>query len=65
MKKIISERIGSIIREKRKLEEALKVNLSHRGKELFIEGEPLEEYEAEKVIDALNFGFKIEIALII
>ncbi|MDE1848515.1 MAG: hypothetical protein KGH55_00585 [Nanoarchaeota archaeon] len=65
MKRILSNRIGTIIKEKKGLEEALDVKLSNRGKELSIEGEPLEEYEAEKVIDALNFGFKIEIALMI
>lgn len=65
MKRIILERAGSVIKEKKKLEDALNVKISNRGKEVFIEGEPLEEYEAEKVIDALGFGFKIEIALMI
>ncbi|MFZ1970620.1 MAG: KH domain-containing protein [Candidatus Nanoarchaeia archaeon] len=65
MKRIISNKVGSIIKEKEKLEEALNIKLSNRGRELFIDGLPLEEYEAEKVIEAINFGFKTEIALMI
>ena len=65
MKKIISEKVGHIIKEKKRLEEVLEVKISNRGKEVFIEGSPLEEYEAEKVIDAMVFGFDIEVAIMI
>ncbi len=65
MKKIISNKVGSIIKEKEKLETALNVKISNRGKELFIDGSPVDEYEAEKVIEAINFGFKTEIAIMI
>lgn len=65
MKKIISDKVGKIIREKNKLEEVLNVKISNRGKEIFIEGDPLDEYEAEKVLDAITFGFDIEIAVMI
>ena len=65
MIKIISNRVGSIMKEREKLEELLKVKLSNRGKEIYIEGPSLEEYEAEKVIDAMSFGFKQETALMI
>ncbi|MDD5700165.1 MAG: KH domain-containing protein [Candidatus Nanoarchaeia archaeon] len=63
MKKLICERAGEIIKNKGTLEKALDIKITSRGKEIFIDGLPLEEYEAEKVIDAINFGFKADIAL--
>jgi len=65
MKKIILDKVGTIVKTKEKLGEVLGVNLAHRGKELYIEGEPLEEYEAETVIRALDFGFAPEVAFLI
>lgn len=63
MKKLICEKAGIIIKNKEVLEKALEVKITNRGKEVFIDGLPLEEYEAEKVLDAINFGFDVEIAL--
>ncbi len=65
MKRLICEKAGIIVKNKEILEKALDIKITNRGKEIFINGLPLEEYEAEKVIDAVNFGFKIEIALLI
>jgi len=65
MKKLICEKAGIIIKNKNTLEEVLNVKITNRGKEVFIDGLPLDEYEAEKVIDAINFGFDVEIALLI
>ena len=65
MKKIFSEKFKRIIRNKKKLEENLKVKITNRGKEIFIEGDPEEEYYAEKVIDALDFGFSFSTAILI
>ncbi|HTZ42128.1 MAG TPA: hypothetical protein VMC07_02910 [Candidatus Omnitrophota bacterium] len=65
MKKMICEKISEIIRNKEKLEEVLGIKITNRGKEVSIDGPPLEEYEAEKVLEAVNFGFKVEIALLI
>lgn len=63
MKKIISEKIPRIVKNKKKLEIELNVKIRNRGKETFIEGEPEEEFIAEKVIEALNFGFPFSTAL--
>jgi len=63
MKVIISEKISRIIKAKKKLETKLEVKISNRGKEVTIEGSPENEYIAEKVIDALNFGFPFSTAL--
>ena len=65
MKKIFSEKLPRIIKNKKKLEKELGIKITNRGKEIFIEGEAENEYSAEKVIDALNFGFPFEIALLI
>ena len=63
MKVIISEKISRIIKAQKKLETKLEVKISNRGKEVTIEGSPEDEYTAEKVIDALNFGFPFSTAL--
>jgi KH domain-containing protein len=65
MKKLVLEKVGNIVKNKEKVKEVLGVDISHRGKELYIEGEPLEEYEAETVIRALDLGFTPEVALLI
>ena len=65
MKKIFSEKIARIIKNKKRLEEILKVKITNRGKEVCIEGHPEDEYTAEKVIDALDLGFPFEAAILI
>ena len=65
MKKIISEKYNLIIKNRKKLSEALKVKISNRGKEIYIEGSPEDEYFGEKIIDAINLGFSINTALLI
>jgi KH domain-containing protein len=63
MKKIISEKVPRIIKNRKKLEKELNIKIIYRGKEIFIEGKSEDEFIAEKVIDALNFGFPFSIAL--
>tara|TARA_Y100000034_G_C6801843_1_gene359710 strand:- start:42 stop:539 length:498 start_codon:yes stop_codon:yes gene_type:complete len=65
MKKIFSEKLLRIIKNKKKLEKELNIKITNRGKEVSIEGNSEDEYSAEKVIDALNFGFPFENALLI
>ncbi len=65
MKKIICEKLTRILKSKKKLSEILKVKITNRGKEIYLEGSPEEEYLAEKVIDAINFGFATNKALLI
>lgn len=57
MKTIICEKLPRIIKNKKKLEQELNIKITNRGKEVTINGAPKHEYIAEKVIDALNFGF--------
>ncbi len=63
MKTILSEKLARIIKNKKRLERKLNIRISNRGKEVKIDGKPEDEYIAEKVIDALNFGFPFSVAI--
>lgn len=63
MKHIPSNKIPRILKAKGLLEKELKIKISHVNKDIFIEGTPEDEYFAEKVIDAINLGFPIQVAL--
>ena len=65
MKIIIVDKIPRIIKSKKKLEHILNVKITNRGKEVSISGKPEDEYTAEKVIDAINFGFSFPSAILI
>jgi len=65
MKKILSDKLPRILKNKKKLEKDLNVKITNRGKEVFIEGSGDEEYYAEKVIDAINFGFRFNVAIML
>ena len=65
MKKIISEKLPRILKNKKKLEKKLNIEITNRGKEVFFEGKAEDEYVAEKVIDALEFGFPYSTAMLI
>ena len=65
MKKIICEKLPRIIKNRKKLEKILNVKITNRGKEVFIDGKPEEEYISEKVIDSLNFGFPFSVSILI
>lgn len=62
---IVSDNISKVIKNKNKLEKILNVKIIKKGREVSIEGKPEEEYIAEKVIDAISFGFPIAVALLI
>jgi ribosomal RNA assembly protein len=63
MKIIYSEKLPRIIKNKKLLEKELNIKITNRGKEVSIQGEPEDEYIAEKVLDAINFGFPLSHAL--
>lgn len=65
MIQIIVEKISRIIQNKERLEEDLEVKIITKEKEVFIDGKPEDEYIAEKVIEALDFGFPFSNALLI
>jgi len=65
MIQLIVDKIPRIIKSKKKLEGILNVNITNKGKEVSISGEPEDEYIAEKVIIALDFGFSFPVAILI
>ncbi len=65
MIQLIVDKLPRIIKSKKKLEQILNVKITNKGKEVSISGKPEEEYIAEKVIDALNFGFPFSVAVLI
>ena len=65
MKRFFIDKLGRIIKLRKQIEKELDVVISNKGKEITINGTPEEEYIAEKVIDAVDFGFALEIALLI
>ena len=65
MAKTIIDKIPRVIKSRKKLEKALNVKITNRGKEIDFEGAPEDEYVAEKVLEAIDFGFPINTALLI
>lgn len=65
MEILICEKVPRIIKNRKNLEAMLGVKISNRGKEVTISGSPEAEYIAEKVIEALEFGFPFSIALLL
>ena len=62
---IYSDKLPRILKNKKHLEERLNVKITNKAREVFIEGEPEDEYIAEKVIEALNYGFEFKEAMLI
>lgn len=60
---ILSEKLPRILKNKKRLESKLNIKISNRGKEVQINGKPEDEYIAEKVINALNFGFPFSVTI--
>lgn len=52
-----------VLKNKAKLEQKLKAKIQINGKDVMIETDPFNEYEAQRVFDAINLGFSVEKAL--
>jgi len=65
MKKILSEKPIRIIKAKEDLKRITGVDIDNRGKEIYLEGKPEDEFIAEKIVDALDFGFPFTSAVMI
>jgi len=63
MKVVLCDKIARIIKARAKLERILNVKITNRGTEVNIVGKPEDEYIAEKVIEAMNFGFSFTHAI--
>ncbi len=62
---LISEDTSKVAKSKRKLERILNVKITVKKEEISLEGAPEDEYIAEKVVEAIVFGFPVAIALLI
>jgi len=65
MLKLIVDKLPRVTKNREKLEKELCVKITNRGKEVYIDGLPENEYIAEKIILALNFGFPYSDALLL
>ena len=65
MKVIVLRESKKISKAKKFLEKKLNVKLELKGKNLFVEGNELEEYTASRVLEAAGKGFDIDIALLL
>src|SRR3989344_7688132 len=65
MIKLLIDDVERIVKNKQRLEKALKIKLSNSGKEFSINGEADDEYFAEKVLEALDLGFPFSAAMLI
>lgn len=65
MLKYLSNKTKRIALMEKELEKKLEVKISRKGREITIEGSPEKEYFAEKVIQAIDFGFELNDALML
>ena len=65
METIFFDRLGELRRTKNELEKRLKVSISIEGKKVTIRGNTFEEFEALNVLEAMNFGFSAQTALML
>ena len=63
MDTLFLENTKEVRKEIVKLEKKLNVKISILSKRVIIEGNPLDEYEARIVLEAISFGFPAQIAL--
>jgi rRNA processing protein Krr1/Pno1 len=52
-----------VLRNKERLEQKLNCKIQIKDKTVIIDTEPINEYEAQRVFDAINLGFSVEKAL--
>ena len=65
METLYFDRLGELRRTKNELERRLKVSISIEGKKVTINGNAFEEFEALTVLEAMNFGFSAQTALML
>lgn len=63
MQETYSESIRKVMLHKHELEENLDIKITNKGKLIFVEGNAEDEYLALKIIEAIDLGFPIAVAL--
>ena len=64
METLYLNKTAELKRTKEKLEKVFNLKITIIGKKVTLDGDTLDEYEATQVIDAINFGFPTEKALL-
>ena len=62
MQQTYIENIAKVLKDKKKLEKELKIKITNKGKNIFVDGKPENEFIALKIIEALDFGFSVDAA---
>jgi len=65
MKQIYIKSARKILQNKESLERELNIKINVRGTITIISGKEIDEYIAEKVLEALDFGFELDDALLL
>ena len=65
METIYFDRIGELKKEKKFIEKKLNIKIKINEKNVIFSGEPLNEYDASLVLDAINFGFPARTAILL
>lgn len=65
MEELFVDKTKELIKEKERLQDILKVSISVRGRKVTIDGEPLDEFQAQQVIEAIGMGFSAKEALVL
>jgi ribosomal RNA assembly protein len=65
MESIYFQNIRRLRENQKTIEAKLEVRIIIKGKHVTLEGEPVNEYEAFQVLDAMNFGFDLKDALLL
>lgn len=65
METLIVKSVREIKKILPELEEKLKVKIAIKGLQITLTGEPLDEYEAMGIFDAIGFGFSPKVALML
>lgn len=65
MDTIYLKKISEVTKNKQELEKKLNVKIHLSGNKVLIDGDSLDEYDAVRILDAVNFGFSVKKALLL
>ncbi len=63
MQEIYVENIMEVVRGKSRIEDELEVKISNKGKNVFVDGNADNEFVAIEILEAVNCGFSVDVAL--
>lgn len=65
MEQMYTNDLAKVLKNKSKLERELKIKITNKGKDIFVNGKPENEYLAIQVLEAINLGFSTNRALLL